>query len=74
MSHAKKKKKTKPKEDKPAELIVTPVEEKQSEGSLVRRCVFVREDERRADGTLQEESDRDGLDQCTSFFIPVVQR
>lgn len=74
MSQLKKKKKIKTKEEKPAELIESPVEEKQIEENLVRRCVFVRKDEGRADGTQQEEEDMDGLDQCTSFFIPVVRR
>lgn len=73
MSQVKKKKKIKTKEDKPAEPNELPVEEKQVEENLVRRCVFVREDEGRADGA-EEEEDVDGLDQCTSFFIPVVRR
>lgn len=70
MSQVKKKKKIKSKEDKPAELSEPSVEEKQIEENLVRRCVFVREDEGRADGTQDEEP----MDQCTSFFIPVVRR
>lgn len=72
MSQVKKKKKIKAKEDKPAEPNELPVEEKQIEENLVRRCVFVREDEGRDGGTQEE--DVDGLDQCTSFFIPVVRR
>lgn len=74
MSQAKKKKKIKTKEEKPAELIESSVEEKHVEESLVRRCVFVRGDEGRADGTQEDDADVDGLDQCTSFFIPVVRR
>lgn len=74
MSQVKKKKKIKTKEEKPADLIEPPGEEKQIEENLIRRCVFVREDEGRADGLQEEDSDMDGLDQCTSFFIPVVRR
>lgn len=74
MSQVKKKKKIKTKEDKPAEVNEPPVEEKPVEESLVRRCVFVREDEGRADGAHEEDEDVEGLNQCTSFFIPVVQR
>lgn len=74
MSQVKKKKKIKTKEDKPVELNESPVEEKQVEENLVRRCVFVREDEGRADGAQEDDSGMDGLDQCSSFFIPVVRR
>lgn len=70
MSQVKKKKKIKPKEDKPVELNESPVEEKPIEENLVRRCVFVRED----DGSQEEDSDMDGLDHCSSFFIPVIRR
>lgn len=74
MSQLKKKKKTKTKEDKPGDVVESPGEEKQVEENLIRRCVFVREDEGRADGQQEEDSDMDGLDQFTAFFIPVVRR
>lgn len=74
MSQVKKKKRIKTKDDKPVDLNEAPGEEKQVEENLIRRCVFVREDEGRAAGLQEEGSDMDGLDQCTSFFIPVVRR